>query len=114
MYGAPELGKDRTSMWASADCYALSLTCLQLMAGQTLDDFYVQGGWDYQARPPSHPLFHRHVPRSLGLRCHARLKNTHSLMARNIGVFFCLLVRPDMLRCQSLHQQVEATMLLNR
>lgn len=45
MYGAPELGKDRTIMWASADCYALSLTCLQLMAGQTLDDFYIQGGW---------------------------------------------------------------------
>ena len=55
MYGAPELDKDRTTMWASADCYALSLTCLQLMAGQTLDDFYVQGGWDYEARPPLRP-----------------------------------------------------------
>ena len=41
-------------MWANGDCYALGLTCLQLMAGQTLDAYYAGGGWDFAARPLMH------------------------------------------------------------
>ena len=47
-------------MWANGDCYALSLTCLQLMAGQTLDTYYASGAWDFAARPLLHCCFHRH------------------------------------------------------
>lgn len=47
-------------MGASSDCYALGLTCLQLMAGQGSDEFYAHGGWDYAARPLMRVCFHRH------------------------------------------------------
>ena len=47
-------------MWANSDCFSLSITCLQLMAGQTLDGYYAKRGWDTMARPLLRPCFHGH------------------------------------------------------
>ncbi|KAK9846665.1 hypothetical protein WJX81_008691 [Elliptochloris bilobata] len=39
-YAAPEVRADQTTLWAAADVYALYLTALQIMAGQTMAAYH--------------------------------------------------------------------------